>query len=131
MSIIDDLNYAQDPRTQGRIENPVIELESGDEIELPWRWEVCPVCDGKGTHVNPSIDAGGINYETFGDDPDFAEDYRQGVFDQTCNGCGGRSTVPVIDEPKCAKEDLAAYHNKLDADADYRAECLAEMRMGA
>ena len=36
-----------------------------DEVELPARFEVCHTCDGKGKHVNPSIDSHGISSEEF------------------------------------------------------------------
>ena len=59
------------------------------------RFEVCPLCDGKGKHVNPSIDAHGISREEFDEDPDFRESYFRGDYDQRCNLCGGEKVVPV------------------------------------
>lgn len=52
-------------------------------------WLVCPVCDGEGKTVNPSIDAHGLTDEDFREDPDFAEDYRSGIYDITCAACHG------------------------------------------
>lgn len=54
--------------------------DDGEEetIEVPIRYEVCPACAGKGTHVNPSIDA-----------------------DVQCYGCQGWRVIPVLDEDKC------------------------------
>ena len=101
------------------------------EVELPYKWDVCPVCEGRGSHVNPSIDAGGLSLESLHDDPDFSEDYRRGMYDQTCNRCAGKRVVPVVDENRCTPEDLKEYYEEADADADYRAEALAERRMGA
>lgn len=57
------------------------------------KWKVCPVCHGEGTTVNPSIDCNGLTAEDFAEDPDFAEDYRAGVYDQTCNACHGQRVV--------------------------------------
>jgi hypothetical protein len=67
----------------------VVVDEQGDEHELPTRFEVCGRCDGKGTHVNPSVDEHGISPEEFRDDPDFEEAYFGGVYDVTCYDCRG------------------------------------------
>lgn len=80
------------------------ELE--EEVEVPIVYEVCPTCDGKGTHVNPSIDSHGISAEEFYEDPDFAEEYFSGSYDVACYECGGRNVVPEIDEENCDKEVL-------------------------
>jgi hypothetical protein len=52
-------------------------------------WLVCPVCRGNGETVNPNIDCNGLTREDFDEDPDFAEDYRSGVYDITCAACHG------------------------------------------
>ena len=129
MSRIDDLNYFRDPRNCDRAEVPTVYL--GDEkVELPWHWEVCPVCGGKGTHVNPSIDAGGLTGEDFAEDPDFAEGYFSGMYDQTCNYCGGRTTVPAVDEDRLTSEQREALEAQDRADAEIHAERMMEIRMG-
>lgn len=79
-----------------------IEREDCDEEhELPTRYEVCPLCQGKGTHVNPGIDAHGLTAEDFYEDPDFAEDYFRGRYDQICNECHGERVVEVVDREHC------------------------------
>lgn len=52
-------------------------------------WIICPVCEGNGTVVNPNIDDNGLTADDFAEDPDFADDYMSGVYDVTCNACGG------------------------------------------
>lgn len=52
-------------------------------------WLVCPICNGEGKTVNPNIDANGLTYEDFNEDPDFREDYMSGVYDITCAACNG------------------------------------------
>lgn len=52
-------------------------------------WIICPVCEGDGTTVNPSIDAHGLTHEDFADDPDFAEDYMSVTYDVPCGACDG------------------------------------------
>lgn len=70
------------------------EADEDDDEDMPRRistandpWIICPACHGDGTHVNPNIDAGGISAETFAEDPDFAESYFSGAFDQACRVC--------------------------------------------
>ena len=66
-------------------------------IHIRFKNIVCPMCDGGGTIVNPSIDAGGLSPEDFDEDPDFEYHYRRGTFDQTCPQCCGRNVVSVKD----------------------------------
>jgi hypothetical protein len=146
----DDHNYYNDPRVRNAGANnaPTIDgcpacLTPGEEcrcsdddyadgkIELPWKWVVCPTCRGKGKHVNPSIDCNGLTAEDFHDDPDFMEDYFNGHYDQTCSQCEGRTTVPGIDYDAMSPKLRQAYEDELQADADYHAERMAEIRMGA
>jgi len=110
--------------------------DAGDEgeppapFEVPAVFEVCETCDGKGTHVNPSIDAHGISREEFDEDPDFRDDYFLGRYDVPCNECGGQRVVPVID-PNC-EPTLRAKAEQYEQDHyDYQRECEAERRMGA
>lgn len=77
--------YMSDPR----------DGEYEEEREIPVKWELCPTCEGKGSHVNPSIDSHGISPEEFAEDPDFEIEYRRGFYDVPCYECGGRRVVPV------------------------------------
>jgi len=95
------------------------------EVEV--RFEICPICNGKGSHVNPSIDCNGLTSEDFDEDPEFARDYMSGAYDVPCNGCRGRRVVPVPTDP----EVLAMIAEDAAEDAAYRAEVMAERRMGA
>jgi hypothetical protein len=103
------------------------EDDEGCEREIPFKWEVCPTCHGKGKHVNPSIDAGGINGEDFEADRDFYNDYRAGVYDVRCYECKGRRVVPVPAD----KKDIEAYETWLRLEAIYQNQCAAEREMGA
>lgn len=71
--------------------------DDGEEhmVTVPVVFDVCPTCEGKGKHVNPSIDASGLTAEDFADDPDFHEQYMSGAYDVRCYGCQGRRVVPV------------------------------------
>jgi cytochrome c5 len=87
-------------------------------------YQVCPVCEGEGKTVNPNIDANGLTAEDFAEDPDFAEDYRSGVYDITCNACHGQRVVTTqrLTELEQHAEDrrLAAREN-----GDFEAYCSA------
>lgn len=131
MTILDDLNYLNDQRSAPAAEAPVVYMDDGSQKPLPIKWAVCPVCDGKGSHVNPSIDANGLSREQFEDDPDFAEQYWNGTYDQTCTRCKGRTTVPIVDENACDSLLLAMYRRQQQDKADDRACYLAEVRAGA
>ncbi len=65
------------------------------------KYEVCPVCDGEGKVVNPSIDGSGITAsemdEILHDDPDFMDNYMGGLYDVTCSCCKGQRVVLIGD----------------------------------
>ena len=73
--MLEAYNYHNDPRTRARDGNDwynsfdpdamtvtvtVYDNDNGDEVTrtLPAQYVVCPLCEGKGSHVNPSIDCG-------------------------------------------------------------------------
>lgn len=105
-------------------------------VAFPCKMVDCPTCEGKGHHVNPSIDCGGLTADDFADQ-DFEEDYFSGVYDVTCYGCRGAKQVPSIDVDAMCQEDLAVYlewrkwQDEVEAEeAAYHAERMAEIRMG-
>lgn len=111
------------------------EEEEEKELEFPAKFEVCGLCDGKGKHVNPSIDSNGITGEEMyelGDD--FRDDYMNGFYDVSCYRCKGQNVEPAIDEGALSKEqkaNLKEFEEHQRSEAYYRAECEAERRMGA
>lgn len=112
-------------------EAPVLFLEDGTEKPLPTTWTVCDVCNGNGTHVNPSIDCGGLSAEDFAEDPDFEEAYFSGQYDQTCNKCQGRTTVRAVNWDAMSEEDQKLYQQQLNDEAADRRTAYYEARMGA
>lgn len=125
----DRLNLINDSRSCDRAAAPVLYLGER-EIALPTRWEVCPVCHGAGSHVDPAVDAGGLS-EELAADGDFMADYLGGAYDIPCNRCGGRSTVQAVDWDRLTPEQAKAYERQLrDEDAE-RAAHMAEIRAGA
>ena len=107
-----------------------VEDAEGGELEVPCKFVVCDVCDGKGTHVNPSIDAHGISAEEFAEDPDFAVAYFDGMYDMQCNGCDGQRVVPEPSDD-CPQELKDLVEERIRDHYEYEAECAAERRMGA
>jgi hypothetical protein len=107
------------------------EDEEGYLAEIPAKYEVCGTCEGKGSHVNPSIDGHGISPEEFAEDPDFAESYRRGDYDQPCNECHGARVVPVVDEARATTYQVAYVNRLIDEHYRAQAEYEAERRMGA
>ena len=142
---MENLNYYNDSRVQaGSIDRGkstedgehiefVTETDDGEEIThlLPTKFAVCGTCDGKGTHVNPSIDCGGLSREDFDEDPDFEEGYRSGAYDVSCYECKGKRVVAEIDEKRCDKVILEQYYDDLQEQYDDYAVRAAERRMGA
>jgi RecJ-like exonuclease len=103
-------------------------------LTFPGKFKVCPRCDGKGTHVNPSIDGNGISQEEFDRDPDFEEAYFGGMYDVPCYRCKGLRVVAVVDENRLTpkqKARIARYRVQQEATARYNRECEMERRMGA
>jgi len=140
---LDDYNYYKDPRThaskwylefdQASMTATVLlyneEMDQEEQVEVPVSFQVCNLCDGKGTYVNPSIDSGGLSREDFEDDDDFYHDYRGGLHDVTCSMCGGERVVPVL-SPDADPEISKQINNKIADDAAYARECAMELAMG-
>lgn len=149
MSILEELNYARDPRVvaryaprldfDARAMTLTFKSEDGEGEEqlyvFPARFAVCDTCQGRGSHVNPSIDASGIS----GDDEFWCDDYddetgesryMRGDYDVNCYGCGGKRVVPVIDEENAEPTALTIYEEWRTENARYEAERAAERRMG-
>lgn len=75
------------------------EEHEDDQIgDPPSHKEVCPTCKGNGVHVNPAIDGHGLDPRDPDLDEDFWDDYRSGVYNVTCENCGGMNVIEVLDE---------------------------------
>lgn len=101
----------------------VIYNPEGDEVEtsFPAKFEVCGTCEGRGSHVDPSIDSNGISQEKFDQDPDFEESYFAGNYDMQCVECKGLRVVPVVNLEACdatQQADLAIWEKQEQNRAD-------------
>jgi hypothetical protein len=108
--------------------------EEGDEEqhEVPYKLGVCPTCEGKGSHVNPGIDAHGIGHTEWAEwDQDDRDTYQQGGYDVCCYECHGEKVVPEIDTARVDPEILRRIHEKEQDERDTAAEYAAERAMGA
>jgi len=107
-------------------------LEDGSEKEheLPCKYEVCPTCRGKGKH---SLHLGAITQEDRERDWDHEswEEYMRGGYDRTCDRCGGKRVVAVVDRARCPRPLLKLYDEHLREEREYQALCESERRMGA
>lgn len=100
------------------------------EIKVPIKFEVCPICNGKGKHIDPLIDAHGISAKEFEDDPNFYEEYRSGYYDVDCYKCGGRNVVPVVNKNICKEEDLKLVEDIIIKKENTAREIYHEIEMG-
>lgn len=95
--------------------------KDGDQVtlELPAKFEVCGTCEGRGTHVNPSIDGNGLSREDFDQDPDFEEAYFRGDYDVQCRTCHGEKVVPVADYTRMnfAQKRALVRHRRSEAES--------------
>jgi hypothetical protein len=127
---------------------------------MPGRFDVCDVCDGKGYHVNPSIDASGLSAEDFEEDDRFMADYwgeddeeeeeeaeepvgvvtrgaepskvrTRGLYDVDCYQCKGQRVMLVVNRSRCDPKVLELLDQVVQDDLDTWAEHEAERRMGA
>ncbi len=122
-------------KARGTITLTIVDEETEEELEVefPAKFEVCGTCDGKGSHVNPSIDSEGITADEFAEDPDFEESYFAGHYDQTCNECDGLRVVPEVDEEKLSdaqKVQFKAWQSAEEFRYSYESERAHERRMG-
>lgn len=98
------------------------------------RYEVCDLCNGRGSHVNPSIDAGGISSDDEFWEGDFDDEtgesrYWRGDYDVPCYACGGKRVVPVPADNTDPTVIKAIDERARDA-AAFAAERDAERRFG-
>lgn len=117
--------------------------EDGTETEhqLPSKMEVCPRCEGHGTHLTPSIGEHAYSaeefYESFSE-PEDREEYfkRGGIYDVTCYTCKGANVIQVVDEDACLRDEklksiFLSWQEQEEESAAFEAECRVEREMEA
>lgn len=89
--------------------------EDGEEVShsFPCKNEVCPRCEGYGTHLNPSIGNHAYTMEEFNEsfDDEGREEYfkRGGIYDVQCEECKGNKVIQVVDESRLSEEQKNLY----------------------
>lgn len=89
--------------------------EDGEEVthSFPCKNEVCPRCEGYGTHLTPSIGNHAYSQEEFNEsfDDEGREEYfkRGGIYDVQCEECKGNKVIEVVDESKLSEEQKKLY----------------------
>lgn len=104
-------------------------LYSGDEeINLPYKWEICGVCEGEGVS---SAYLGAFTWDELkSQGEDFIEDYFAGNYDRPCDCCGGSGKVTVVDYDKMTEDQIKAYDKQVMDEIEYESMVRAEKRMG-
>ena len=97
-------------------------------INAPIHNVLCPMCEGDGTVVDPSIDSSGISNEDFYEDPEFENAYHSGFYNIRCPSCKGNKIIQTIDCSQVNEEsDLHAIVTIIK-DAEEERHQLAEER---
>jgi len=104
---LEDRNYQNDHRVRGGRDRWWIAIDerkmlvrhkydskTNKQVWYKFKYEACDTCDGKGHHVNPSVDCDGLTAEDmyYGG---YEEDYFEGVYDVACYKCHGERVMPV------------------------------------
>jgi RecJ-like exonuclease len=103
--------------------------DEDEEVRVPARYEVCDTCSGKGMHVSPSIDCGGLTAEDF-DDPEFAEAYMDSHYDVPCAECDGKRVIPVLNSDNIDEELLEQINDRIQCIYDDMRTEAAERMFG-
>ena len=99
------------------------------EVNVSARYEVCSLCEGQGSHVNPSIDHNGLSAEDMYDlGDDFEEDYFGGVYDVSCYRCKGKRVEPVVNWDALTPELRKKAEDRIEDHNDHVRECVSEAR---
>jgi hypothetical protein len=105
----------------------------GEEVTLdvPFKWEICDRCDGKGQHDNPAF-SDGISGEEWNNewDDEERESYMRGAYDVRCENDCDNGKVRSPDLTGLTEEQRKDYEDHLDQEAYNDRERAAERRWG-
>src|SRR5579871_2228948 len=99
-------------------------------VQLPSKFEVCPRCEGHGTHLNPNIGQHAYSREefeeAFSDDEDREQYFKRGgIYDVSCEQCSGKRVIEVPD-PKAMNAEQKAHFKAYTKSERERARMDAE-----
>lgn len=123
-------NYPSPMESKSPEQEAVKVLREEFDFNPPLKTIVCPSCDGRGTQT-----LGGASFtaEDFAEDPEFAENYMRGRYDEDCPECKGRNVIRVVNEEYLEQsnpEMLKEYHDIIKSIHQMDAEHRAEWRAG-
>lgn len=134
------MSYWSDPRVwaasnrwwdvldQQRMRATMADDDSEEPAWIEVEFQVCSSCGGKGSYVNPSIDADGLSAADFDEaGDDFREDYFAGNYDVRCGECEGMRVVPVPVSDEIKRQIATLLHERWLG----RQDEIAERRIGA
>jgi DnaJ-class molecular chaperone len=83
-----------------KLQHPVLEYceqhDGSDFMMLPGVMEVCPTCNGTGSHDRRDLDCSLLVESMQADgDHEGVQDYMNGYYSQTCEQCKGKNVVGV------------------------------------
>lgn len=111
------------------------DLGGDAKVQCESKFEVCPTCNGRGTHTNPSIDCGGITASEWAEwDPEEQDYYMSGGYDVTCSHCNGKRVIQTFEYD--TKNPLYNWccerlNEHYEFQYEYAREVAAERRWGA
>lgn len=119
-------NYPSPMESKSPEQEAVKVLREEFDFNPPLKTIVCPSCNGRGTQT---LGGASFSAEDFAEDPEFAESYMRGHYDEDCPECKGRNVIRVVDVEQleaCSPKMLEEYHSIMksihEQDACYRAE---------
>lgn len=132
--IIDDDTFKNLKETLSLEAFNLIDKDSGC-VTLPMKYIVCPLCYGKGKHVNPSIDSHGITASEWNEwDQEERDLYINGGYDVICYQCNGERVIPEINESLLSnseKEIVKIIEENRNSERMFNNMCMMERMMGA
>jgi len=104
------------------------------ELELPGKFEVCHDCHGEGRTLCDGLRDVAFSSDEMAEDPEFAEAYFRGDYDDECRSCGGKRVVAVPDEAMCKTKiswwkNLIRHENAIRIEQENAAEARMWARM--
>ena len=111
------------------------DLGGSATVQCETKYQVCPTCNGRGTHTNPNIDCGGITASEWAEwGPEEQDYYMSGGYDVTCSHCNGQRVIQELEYETtnplynwCCERLQEHY----EAQYEYAREVAAERRWGA
>lgn len=105
------------------------ENDGKDYIIVTGKMEVCPTCNGTGSHVRHDLDDSAMVDNMMEDgDHEGIEAYHDGAFDEICTQCGGNNVVAIPELPEWANTAVSEWERD---EQESRLEAAAERHMGA